>query len=281
MISSASQAWLLSRGISPLSGFLPEEEPLRQLPPAFAAWDELAARLPERVAARRLSTEAPLTDAPGPGTLTSKAQRERFMLLLSCISHAWLTETSAKTLPSWLAQPWVEVAQQLDRPPVLSHASYALQNWHLREAGLPMLPENMVPAQQICGGEDEAWFILVTVSIEACGGPVIQAIMQGAEALVAAESYRLARMLKRLTEQIGEMTLRIQRMREHCRPAFFYANIRPYLSSLNELHYEGVSENPVRSYAGGSAAQSTLVQSLDAFLGVKHPAAHGGGFLRE
>jgi len=47
------------------------------------------------------------------------------------------------------------------------------------------------------------------------------------------------------------------------------------LASLVDLQYEGVEDRPNRTYAGGSAAQSSLIQAFDVVLGVKHP--HGSG----
>jgi indoleamine 2,3-dioxygenase len=44
--------------------------------------------------------------------------------------------------------------------------------------------------------------------------------------------------------------------------------------------YEGVSARP-QQYAGGSAGQSALVQSLDAGLGVRHEAAASRPFIQE
>src|SRR5712692_8396339 len=58
-------------------------------------------------------------------------QLERAMLLLSYFGHAyvWAEEQPASHIPASIAAPWYAVAQRLGRPPVLSYASYALQNW--------------------------------------------------------------------------------------------------------------------------------------------------------
>jgi indoleamine 2,3-dioxygenase len=67
-------------------------------------------------------------------------------------------------------------------------------------------------------------------------------------------------------------------MPEQCDPHIFFYRIRPFLSSWPRpgVIYEGVSEQP-QLMAGGSAAQSSLLQALDAGLGVRHT----GRFLRE
>ena len=51
-------------------------------------------------------------------------------------------------------------------------------------------------------------------------------------------------------------------MYEHCQAEIFFQTIRPYLASFQNVIFEGVDDLPVRNYHGGSAAQSTLIQSF-------------------
>jgi indoleamine 2,3-dioxygenase len=69
-----------------------------------------------------------------------------------------------------------------------------------------------------------------------------------------------------------------------CKPEVFWTNVRIYLSGYtkdnglpNGLGVTGT--NLKFNFVGGSAAQSTLIQTFDIFLGVEHKSEHGRKFL--
>ena len=51
---------------------------------------------------------------------------------LSFIAHAyiWGAKNPSKVLPEVIARPWVQLSNILGRPPILSYASYCLDNWY-------------------------------------------------------------------------------------------------------------------------------------------------------
>lgn len=53
----------------------------------------------------------------------------------------------------------------LGRPPVLSYASYALDNWVRIRENLPVEIGNIIISQNFLGGLDEDWFILIHIDI--------------------------------------------------------------------------------------------------------------------
>ena len=61
-----------------------------------------------------------------------------------------------------------------------------------------------------------------------------------------------------------------------------FTRIRLFLASwpVPGVVYEGISETPL-VFAGGSAGQSSLVQALDAALGVRHTDPRSSPFLME
>ena len=69
-------------------------------------------------------------------------------------------------------------------------------------------------------------------------------------------------------------------MREGCDPHAFYHHIRPYLAGWPApgLVYSGTGGGP-QVWSGGSAAQSSLLQSIDAALGIEHEKAVTREFL--
>ena len=78
-------------------------------------------------------------------------------------------------------------------------------------------------------------------------------------------------------EELTEILLRTP---EKCDPYIFYRRVRPYLTGWPDpgIVYEGVSETPVK-LAGGSAAQSSLFQAIDAALGISHEHQDSRPFL--
>src|SRR5262245_37000527 len=112
-------------------GFLPKPDPLDRLPEEFFPWDELAHDLPKLLLTgkvRNFIRQLPLLDA---ARLGNDSERKRAMVILSFLGHAyvWGENDIIESLPPCLAAPWHRVAQMLGRPPVLSYASYALDNW--------------------------------------------------------------------------------------------------------------------------------------------------------
>ena len=83
-------------------------------------------------------------------------------------------------------------------------------------------------------------------------------------------------MLLKSLEKIGS---HLERIPTHCVPAFFFNNFRPYLSGWNipefketgGLVFGSAIDAPIYNSTGGSAAQSPIIQALDALLGVQHP----------
>jgi indoleamine 2,3-dioxygenase len=154
---------LAAYNVYPQRGFLPAEDPLLRLPPAYDPWEQLAAELPALLLARRLRpalADLPLLDLAG---LETEAMYNRAMLLLSVLGNAyvWEEKEPALLLPRVIAVPWWQVATAVGRPPILSHASMVLHNWRLLNADEPISLGNLASLQLFLGGLDESWFYLV------------------------------------------------------------------------------------------------------------------------
>ena len=65
-----------------------------------------------------------------------------------------------------ISKTWYKISQKLDRPPILSYASYALNNWKLQDVNKPFDLENIRILQNFLGGMDEDWFIMIHIAIE-------------------------------------------------------------------------------------------------------------------
>ena len=78
----------------------------------------------------------------------------------------WGKKEVQNVIPKELAITWHSIAKKLDRPPILSYASYALNNWKIHDPNKPFDVENIDILQNFLGGVDEDWFIMIHVAIE-------------------------------------------------------------------------------------------------------------------
>lgn len=263
--------------IHPERGFLPAEDPLTRLPATFAVWDELGADLPKLLATERLQRaidRLPVLDA---AELSGPALH-RAMLVLSFLGHGYVweqwRETARGTLPAGLAVPWHQVATKLGRPPVLSYASYALDNWRRVDRTEPIALGNIALLQNFLGGLDEEWFVAVHVDIEAKAGPLLAALGSAQRAGSRDEPEALERYLRIVASALEGMYVSLKRMTENCDPYVYYNRVRPYIHGFTEhpVVYEGVTAyagEPQRFY-GETGAQSMIIPALDVALGISH-----------
>ncbi len=168
-------------GISPDQGFLPSD-PLEQLPDS-PTLNHLAHELPKLLSARKIRQfiDGQRQLLPTIPTTWRDQDYRAAMRILSFASHAYVWEVPerpAATLPPQLAQPWHEIALKLGRPPVLSYASYALDNWRRLDGTRPIQFDNIVLLQNFLGGLDEEWFVVVHIQIERQAGPGLNGLVR-------------------------------------------------------------------------------------------------------
>jgi len=178
--------------------------------------------------------------------------------------------------------PLWQVAEQVGRKPIISHASNVLYNWRRIDPHGGLDLDNLATLQPFLGSSDEAWFVLVTVAIEARGAALLPSLVGAQDAVAMSDVSKLGEALVRIATGIGCLSTTLMRMYDKCDPHVFFHRVRPFLAAWPApgVIYEGVSETPML-IAGGSAGQSSLVQSLDAALGVRHTHPDTTGFLAE
>src|SRR6185295_15350316 len=167
--------------ISPEQGFLPKDplENLPDIPTLTHLVHELPKLLSARTVRRYINEQRQLLPSI-PSTWHIEEHRAAMRILSFC-GHAYVWEVPdepALKLPPQLAQPWHEVAQRLGRPPVLSYASYALDNWRRLDPSKPIALDNIVLLQNFLGGLDEEWFVVVHVQIERQAGSGLAGLLQ-------------------------------------------------------------------------------------------------------
>lgn len=173
-------------------------------------------------------------------------------------------------VPSTLALPFCAVSQLLDIPPVLTYSDTVLYNWTLINPANGFTPDNVEILTTFTGTKDEEHFYKTSVLIEALG-PMCLSLMRSLldEALLADQlSFaRISANLSLLASIIDQITIILEKVRDDCQPACFYWLIRPW---MNGGPRQMGPNGPVVNWGGPSAGQSTLIHSLDVFLGIDH-----------
>ena len=264
-------------------GFLPTPDLVTRLDEGtFEPIERLAADLPALVYARRfreVATErlrAPIDwqalaeDGSGP-------RSERLFMLFSYFASAFIHSPGLppiQRLPQEIAVPLVYLGETCGRPPILSYASYCLHNWRRVDPAGPVAIGNLKLLQNFSppgeGKEDEDWFILVHVEIEARAGAALRAVADTRRILAEADGAGIERLLGAVAGSLAEMNRTLIRMPEGCRPEVYFLKVRPYIFGFENVVYAGCFDGAPQSYRGETGAQSSIVPALLAALGIEH-----------
>ena len=273
-------------------GFLPVPDPLDRLPNDFCLWEEIGRELPKLLISdkvRRFIEDMPLLDAT---RLRVDREQRRAMVILSFLGHAyvWGEKETVSSIPACLALPWHQLACMLGRPPVLSYASYALDNWRRLLPDRPIELGNIALLQNFLGGQDEEWFVLIHVAIEAKAGPALTAIVAAQRAVIDDRPEVVENQLATIARTLEAMHEILLRMPERCDPYVYFRRVRPYIHGWANhpslpagMIYEGVEDygGVAQSFRGETGAQSSIIPALDAALGIAHAEDMLHRYLKE
>lgn len=276
--------------ISPETGFLPQELPLIRLPQEYyQPWEVLLDNLPHLLMTQTVRKHIQKLPNLTTDQLSNVREYRRAYQCLSFLAHAYIWGTSSEPLDRLCAQiadPLVKVSNYLGLPPLATYAGLCMWNFKtimpLKESETNPWWDNLDNLSTIntyTGSFDESWFYIVSVYFEKFGANVINTGIELFANCVHDEPEKLALNLQKLAELIDVLGSVVLKMEEMCDPHTFYFRIRPYLAGwLNMadagLHKDGVfyegQTNMRFKLAGGSNAQSSLVQFIDSLLGIKH-----------
>ncbi|MEY3388047.1 MAG: hypothetical protein RI944_820 [Actinomycetota bacterium] len=279
-------------GISEEFGYMQNVDPVTSLPAGNEAWDEMGKNLPKYLMGsdfRKRVKELPPFNLQ---TLKTEGEIRRAMLVLSYIGMAyqWSDNNPAFVIPERLAKPWYEVGKLLGRPPILSYASYSIDNWYRLDKKGPIECGNIALLQCFLGGQDEEWFILIHIDIEKKAGKVLKAIEEAQTAVVANDADKLEKALTKMRDGIKAMYDVLARMPEKCDPYVYFHRVRPYIFGWKNnpalpdgVIYEGVDEyqGKGQKFRGETGAQSAIVPALDGVLGIEHERDELRDYLME
>ena len=268
-------------------GFLPVNN-ITKLNDYFAEWDRIANNLSTINKDKKICEYINNLELLDYQLLQSDNEYRRAYLILSLISHSYIFNNSTgiipNILPAQLAIPWWHISAKIGIKPILTHACVDLYNWQLINKNNEITLENLKVITSMTGTSDEHNFYLITTEIESYGGKVIEIIFNILNELHNENSYVDSQLIINNLIEFDEIQTIlnnvVMKMFNNCDPEIFYNVLRPYLKGSAEnsdlpdgLLYEGVSEQPYKFF-GGSAAQSSFIQLLDVFLGIKHESTY-------
>ncbi|MFQ6548803.1 hypothetical protein AADZ90_012655 [Aestuariibius sp. 2305UL40-4] len=194
-------------------------------------------------------------------------------------AYVWGEANPPEVLPRCLSAPIVALADHLGQQPLLAYSGYVLDNWAEVERGQGLTLDNTRMIQQFLGGQDEAWFVLIHVAIEAAAGGALARMPKVVEATAAEDIGAIRTLLEEIAQVWEGINGIFDRMPERCDPYIYFARVRPYIHGWKDnpamphgLLYEGVERfgTQGRAFRGQTGSQSSIVPSMDALLGVGH-----------
>lgn len=271
-------------GISPKHGFLPDVLPLTRLPdPYYNKWESIGTNLQNLILSKRLRgviDRLPVLSTIG---LEHDAEWRRAYMLLTFFAHGyiWGGDTPCDRVPPSISVPLLQICSHLEVPPVSTYAASVLWNFKplFIDEDIDDL-DNLATLVTFTGSLDESWFYLVSVAIEARGGPIIPLMLTALAAARQGDSATVTRCLRAFAERLDDLGELLRRMHESCDPGFFYRRIRTFLAGSKNMaeaglphgviYDDGTGKSQYVEYSGPSNAQSSLIQFFDIILGVEH-----------
>ena len=275
-------------------GFLPTRSPAKaQLPRSCQQLQQTAALLPKLLTTGKIRRAiANLPSINFKRQTIDEIQLRRLMQVYSYLTHGyiWGEPTALEVLPQNIAVPFYQIARQLGRSPILSYASYVLDNWSRLDESEPLAIGNIMPIQNFLGGLDEDWFILIHIDIEAKAAPALAVIPNIFEGIARDHVGAVVKALENIKHAWKNINETMNRMPEGCDPYIYYHRVRPYIHgwknnpTLSEgLIYEGVEayNGKPQKFRGETGAQSGIVPTMDALFNITHANDPLREYLRE
>ncbi|MGI9361574.1 MAG: indoleamine 2,3-dioxygenase [Parasphingorhabdus sp.] len=271
--------------ISAERGFLSSFDPDKTVLPAeLQPARDLAMSLPRVLVTgqpRKHLEGLPFVDLTDFCASASLAQRRIAMVHYSFLvqAYVWGEAEPPKALPKCLALPIWQLGASIEQPPLLTYSSYVLDNWGRIDPAGPIDLSNTYMIQPFLGGQDEAWFVLDHVAIEARAGEMLASIPALVEACRNEDAGTLQSGLAAMTAVWDDMNDIFGRMTEKCDPYVYFHRVRPWIHGWKDnpalkggIIYEGVEETGGKPqvFRGQTGSQSSIVPAMDAFLGIDH-----------
>ncbi len=271
--------------ISKERGFLSTFDPNAvRLPAYLEPIRQAALRLPHSLPTgqiRSILEALPTVDLTDFCETATEAQKRIAMVHYSFLvqSYVWGAPEAPERLPACLAMPIWRLAKAIEQKPLLPYSSYVLDNWGLVDPQGPIDLSNVYMLQPFLAGQDEAWFVIVHVAIEARAGEMLAIVPHLIDAADSGDQKAVQVGLQTISRVWDDVNAIFDRMPERCDPYVYYNRVRPWIHGWKDnpaldggLVYEGVSETgqEPQAFRGQTGSQSSIVPTMDAFFGITH-----------
>lgn len=205
-------------------------------------------------------------------------------------AYVWSEEPAPTVLPANLAIPMCAISEKLGLAPLLPYSGYVLDNWYRLDKTGGIDLDNIGMYQNFLGGQDENWFVLVHVAIEAEAGLALELATRLVTAAKEQDATEVEALLTAMSGVWDRMNGHFGRMPERCDPYIYYQRVRPYIHGWKNnpampegLIYEGVAKfgGKPQAYRGQTGSQSSIVPAMDALFQVVHESDPLREFLDE
>lgn len=205
-------------------------------------------------------------------------------------AYVWGEAEPPAHLPANLARPMVAIADRLGQAPLLPYSGYVLDNWYRLDKAGPIDLDNIVMHQNFLGGDDENWFVLVHVAIEAEAGVLLDNAAKLVTVAKQGDEAEATRLLVEMDQAWERIYGHFARMPERCDPYIYFHRVRPYIHGWANnpaldggLVYEGIDKfgSTPQAFRGQTGSQSSIVPSMDALFQVGHSDDPLKSFLDE
>ena len=254
------------------------------LPTEFVPAVEAATSLPRTLLTGRVRAhleQLPELDLATFCTEASESEIRSAMVRYAFIvqAYVWGEATAPPRLPPMLAAPIWALARRLGQKPLLSYSAYVLDNWDRLNRSGPIALDNIFMTQSFLAGQDEAWFVLVHVAIEARAGAMLAQVPALIDAADNCDAAATEIGLAAICAVWDDVNAIFDRMPERCDPYIYFHRVRPYIHGWKDnpalgagLIYEGVAETAgaIQAFRGQTGAQSSIVPAMDALFGIRH-----------
>lgn len=273
-------------GVSLTNGFLASGPPLAILSdPYYAPWEQTMKGLQGLILSARLHEVVDRLPILSLDRLVNEAEWQRAYSILAFIAHAyiWGGKKPRERVPAPITIPFLAACKHLELPPVATYAGLVLWNWKpiFANENIDTI-SNLDMLDTFTGSLDEKWFYIVSVAIEAHGASLIPLMLNATAAANKNHTGVVILALRQFAERIDSIIAMLARMYDYCDPHVFYHRLRPFLAGSKNMAEAGLPNGVIFDnggpmnkqryvrYAGGSNAQSSLIQFFDVVLGVTH-----------